>query len=1166
MLTSQTQDHGDQKSANESSSQDPRTPRSQPENLIAGIINESGTVVDDSGRAVARIADDLPLSSLVGHVVTTSGDILGDSGDVLGHALPLEKILNSQLKSATQVKEQDEPRGGLLSGLGGTVKGVTGVVGDTVNTVNTLLPVSKQLSSAVGGLEGLTGNGKSNEEETQITAPEVPKDSEVADKSDVVDEERLKDMAEEQKRAQENAGDAVDGESESKNVEKDANNTDADKDVDTNSGELVRTRQMEESSDDVTDSTINLHDRENEDEEDDDGNALEGNEATKAIEGDNKTEMKEIEPVNEEEAKKDNTEEKKENVEEEKDNVEEKKEDIKEKKADVDEKEADVNEAKADVDKKDEDSTDNEDANKDVENKTDNATETKEGATDETADKAKDAKDDVLGEQPDETTDEATKDKDNLEGKKDDATKDDNEEQSTLGSVKSRVADLGSKAEDLSSKAPDADDAKPDDTKSQADLPEESVAPEDAVSQVNLPPPFEQFPDAHVVEDGRIVAGEGSKAETVGQIAEGEDAEKLVGATVDAEGNIVNETGTVIGQAELKDSIRQELEEEARKKRDEDAENDATAAAKADMDLLKDGKINKRGNVVDKQGNVVGRVVEGILTKCIGRKTNEKGEIFDDAGKVIGRVESIPEKEREEFKAPSPFEDFEGATVESDGRVMHNGEQVGRVIEGDAKQLKGKKVDPDGDICDHSGNVIGKAERYEVEPEAEPEPEVKDQSALAGKRVNKAGNVVDSHGTIFGKLVEGNAKELTGRMCDREGNVRSESGDIIGRAEVLPEGQRESKKDGPFAELDGCVVAKGGLVKTAAGDVVGKLTSGDEKILVGRNVDEDGDVLDRNGNSIGHAERYEEPEAEPEPEREHGAMFGRKVNREGNVVSADGDVIGKLTTGEVSICAGKTVDDDGDVVDSKGNTVGHVSLLADVPPTPAPEETPDEKAKREEVEQDAKLAKQMAAAVEGCLEKIRPICKNITEKINAAERKPKEELDEEELVKQVRPLIEEGGKILNEANGVIRALDPDGHVAANAKAKSRTREATKEEYALAEVLKELTGTVTETIDNAKRKIEDMPHAKEQLNPLWGLLTEPLFQILAAVGLLLNGVLELVGRLLNGLGLGGIVNNLLGGLGLTNVLKGLGVGGVVDALTGKKKSGGGDKKKLGILGL
>jgi len=79
----------------------------------------------------------------------------------------------------------------------------------------------------------------------------------------------------------------------------------------------------------------------------------------------------------------------------------------------------------------------------------------------------------------------------------------------------------------------------------------------------------------------------------------------------------------------------------------------------------------------------------------------------------------------------------------------------------------------------------------------------------------------------------------------------------------------------------------------------------------------------------------------------------------------------------------------------------------------------------------------------------------------------------------------------------------------------------------------------------------MPHAKEQLNPLWGLLTEPLFQILAAVGLLLNGVLELVGRLLSGLGLGGLVENLLGGLGLTRLLESLGLKGIVPALTGKK---------------
>lgn len=80
----------------------------------------------------------------------------------------------------------------------------------------------------------------------------------------------------------------------------------------------------------------------------------------------------------------------------------------------------------------------------------------------------------------------------------------------------------------------------------------------------------------------------------------------------------------------------------------------------------------------------------------------------------------------------------------------------------------------------------------------------------------------------------------------------------------------------------------------------------------------------------------------------------------------------------------------------------------------------------------------------------------------------------------------------------------------------------------------------------------MPKAKKELNPLWGLLTEPLGQIIAAVGLLLTGVLNLVGRLLSGLGLGGLLNNLLGGLGLTKVLEGLGLGSVTGALTGKKK--------------
>ncbi|OIW32540.1 hypothetical protein CONLIGDRAFT_544691, partial [Coniochaeta ligniaria NRRL 30616] len=566
-----------------------------------------------------------------------------------------------------------------------------------------------------------------------------------------------------------------------------------------------------------------------------------------------------------------------------------------------------------------------------------------------------------------------------------------------------------------------------------------------------------------------------------------------------------------------------------------------------DYSVLKNGKVNKAGNVVNEDMKVIGRVKEGVIAKLVGKKCDENGNIWSDAGKVIGKAEPIPDDERDAmFKEPDPFESFPDAVVDADGWVVSNGEKIGKVISGDKKVLRGKHVDADGDILDKAGNVIGKAERWEPEPEPEAAPV--DNSILAGKRVNKAGNVVDKEGTIYGRVVQGDPKKLAGRMCNKNGDILSEGGDVIGKAELVPEGEREGLKEGPFAELSGCTVTKEGKVVTPGGDVVGRLVSGDPKVLFGRTVDDDGDILDKNGNTLGHAERWEEPVVE----KKKNPLAGRRVNREGNVVDEDGNIIGKLTDGKLSICSGKEIDNDGDVVDSKGSTIGHVSLLEEIPEEPKDEETEEQKKEREKAEQDKKLAAQLAGCLETALDKVRPICKLITEKIDKAERTPKEELDEEALVKEVKPLIEEGGRILQEANGMVRGLDPDGRIQANAKHKSATREATPEEFHLADVLKELTGTVTTTIENAKKKIEDMPHAKKQLNPLWGLLNEPLFQILAAVGLLLNGVLSLVGRLLSGLGLGGIIDGLLGTLGLNRVLEGLGLGSVTESLTGGKK--------------
>ncbi|KAL8377009.1 hypothetical protein RB595_007909 [Gaeumannomyces hyphopodioides] len=628
---------------------------------------------------------------------------------------------------------------------------------------------------------------------------------------------------------------------------------------------------------------------------------------------------------------------------------------------------------------------------------------------------------------------------------------------------------------------------------------------------------------------GSAVGGGGDDAvkqgeEKAGDVATEQGDEKLTEAQV---GDTAEEAkGKLEGAVEdNKDKLEEspedgkdKLDETAEAKTDEaaqDAEAESAvpeeAADQVDYSILKGGKVNKGGNVVNSDGKVVGRIKEGVLSHLVGKRVDETGAIWNDSGSVMGRAEPIPADELESMtKASGPFEAFPDAVVDAKGMVSFEGEQIGKVVEGDAKRLRGMKVDPDGDILDRAGNAVGRAERWEPEPEPEeePAPEV-DRSVLAGKRVNKAGNVVDASGTIFGRVVEGDARRMVGRMCDKKGNVLSESGDVLGRAEVVTEGEREGAREGPFAELSGLTVTREGKVVTPGGDVVGRLVRGDAKALAGRAVDEDGDVVDKNGNVLGSAERWEEPEVE----KRSNPMAGRRVNREGNVVDQDGNLVGKLTTGELSVCVGKEIDADGDVVDGKGNTVGHVSLLADIPPEPAEEESADDRAKRELDEKDKELAKRMSVALTQVLDKIKPICDMITRKIEKADRTPKEELDEEELVKEVRPLIEEGGKILQEANGVIRGLDPDGRIQANAKHKAATRDATPEEYHLADVLKELTGTVTKCIDDAKKRLEGMPHAKKELNPLWGLLSEPLFQILAAVGLLLSGVLGLVGRLI-----------------------------------------------------
>jgi hypothetical protein len=460
--------------------------------------------------------------------------------------------------------------------------------------------------------------------------------------------------------------------------------------------------------------------------------------------------------------------------------------------------------------------------------------------------------------------------------------------------------------------------------------------------------PFAGLEGLVVGQDGWI---EDENQTRVGKLVEG-DAKKLLGRGVDEDGEILDRHGSVIGRAERYDEPEPEEE------------------AAPDLSVLNGMHCNKAGYVIGSEGFPIARVVEGNPKEIAGKKI-EDGEIYDGK-KVVGRVELIPEDELES-KPEGPFAGMESLVVTKDGFVEdEDGVIVGKLVEGDAKKLRGRCVDEDGEITDKYGNVKGRAEPYE--PPEEEAPQEIDLSILEGKVVNKSGKVVDpATGAVFGRVVEGD-KRLAGRKVDGKGQIWGDDGKIIGRAELIP-GAEQEKAEGPFFGFDNAEVGKDGVV--VAGDrIIGRVIEGDAKRLLGRKVDEDGDISDKNGNTIGKAERWE-PE---EKKRDINPMSGRKVNKEGEVHDADGNLIGKLTSGNLATLVGKTIDDNGFVVDNDGNKLGECTLLENIPEEEVDEgPTAEEQQAQAKAEQDRQLAERMCHILRQTLDQVKPVCKQITD-------------------------------------------------------------------------------------------------------------------------------------------------------------------------------------------
>jgi hypothetical protein len=417
------------------------------------------------------------------------------------------------------------------------------------------------------------------------------------------------------------------------------------------------------------------------------------------------------------------------------------------------------------------------------------------------------------------------------------------------------------------------------------------------------------------VEEGGLVFGEGGQP-VVGRVVEGDPGD-LVGQTIGDHGEIKDEDGDVIGRVEVLPDLAKGLDEQAG--RTAGAVEEEAKGAQIDISALEGLKVGEGGKIRNAQGEVLGKIVEGYPELLVGYMLNDKGEVIDEDGDAIGRAELLPQ--------------LPGQTVDEKEKFIRQPEKlstraadkVTKSLPSEGASAKDEEPEPEPELEPEPEPEPEPAPESAPEPEPEPEPEKVDLSILKGLTPNKLGYVMGPDGTPIARVVEGNPKELAGRKIDENGQVWNDFGKVIGRCELIPEAERETKHEGPFGGLKGLIVTKDGLVEDEDGNVVGKVTEGDPKRLRGQPVDEDGDILDKYGNVKGHAEPYEPPEEEV-VEEDLSILAGKIVNKAGNIVDG-GVAIGRVVSGDPKKLAGRRLDDKGQIWGENGKVIGRAELI-----------------------------------------------------------------------------------------------------------------------------------------------------------------------------------------------------------------------------------------------
>ncbi|SMY22985.1 unnamed protein product [Zymoseptoria tritici ST99CH_1A5] len=81
-----------------------------------------------------------------------------------------------------------------------------------------------------------------------------------------------------------------------------------------------------------------------------------------------------------------------------------------------------------------------------------------------------------------------------------------------------------------------------------------------------------------------------------------------------------------------------------------EVENPILAPSSTPLSVLQGYKVNKKGKVLDEEGEVIGELVSGDILDCVRQRVDDNGQVLDDRGKVVGTVKPVGAASEEEQK------------------------------------------------------------------------------------------------------------------------------------------------------------------------------------------------------------------------------------------------------------------------------------------------------------------------------------------------------------------------------------------------------------------------------------------------------------------------------------------------------------------------------------